>query len=176
VSKRLVELHGGSIDGKSEGLGKGSEFRVHLPILLQAESQELIPVQTNNEPAVSSGPHRVLLVDDNVDTADTVAELARVWGHEVVVAHDGRTAIELVSRFRPDIAVIDIGLPEMNGYELARRLRRMPGMNHLPLVAMTGYGRDEDRKESEQAGFNLHLVKPVDATRLVHLFATLDLD
>jgi two-component system CheB/CheR fusion protein len=176
VSKRLVELHGGRIDGKSTGLGKGSEFRVHLPISPEVESHEPSQVQAISKPAKSSGRHRILLVDDYVDTVETVAELARAWGHEVAVAHDGRMALEIASQFRPDLAVIDIGLPEMNGYELARRLRQLPAIKGVPLVAMSGYGRNEDRKESQEAGFNLHLVKPVDAARLAHLFATLDVD
>lgn len=176
LSKRLVELHGGRIEGHSDGLGKGSDFTVHLPIVTEdtLDSRPPRPPQSLDTAAAFSSVRRVLLVDDNVDSADSVAEIARVWGHEVAVAHDGRTALELVSGFRPDIALIDIGLPEMNGYELARRLRQLPVMANVPLVAMTGYGSNEDRTESEQAGFNLHLVKPVDSARLERLLATLD--
>src|SRR5216684_865010 len=183
VTKRLVELHGGHIEGYSEGLGRGSKFTVHLPIMRDAGNR----TDSRNEergdknasrkaPEPSAAPsniHRVLIVDDSADTAESVAELARSWGHEVAVAQDGPTALEVVTRFRPDIALIDIGLPEMNGYELARRLRQISGMETTRLVAITGYAREEDRRAAQEAGFSLHLTKPVDPVRLKKLLATL---
>jgi two-component system CheB/CheR fusion protein len=174
VTKRLVDLHGGRIEGYSEGLGKGSEFVVHLPILPEEETQDESAKQEIPEFAASiSEAHRVLIVDDNSDTADATSELAVSWGHQVAVAHDGRDALEVARRFRPEIALIDIGLPEMSGYELARRLRELPGLETAQFVAITGYGREEDKRAAQEAGFNLHFTKPVDPIRLKRLLATL---
>ena len=173
VAKRLVELHGGRIAAHSKGLGQGSEFTMHLPVTSEAESQ---PEPRRREitpplPAVSIS-HKVLIVDDNRDMAEATAELATLCGHQVATAQDGPTALELASTFRPDIALIDIGLPQMDGYELARRLRKLPGMERVLLVAMTGYSREQDRRASREAGFALHLVKPVKSERLEALLAT----
>ena len=174
VAKRLVELHGGRIEGHSEGLGRGSEFTVHLPAMQESEKQSDWPQEERPETsAMVSAIRRVLIVDDNFDTAEAVAEIARSWGHEVKVAKDGPTALELASQFRPDIALLDIGLPEMNGYELAQRLRQLPGWKAVRLVPITGYGREADSRAAHESGFNLHLVKPVDAVRLERLLATL---
>ena len=123
--------------------------------------------------AAASVTHRVLIVDDNADTAATVAEFAKLLGHEVAIAPDGTAALELAGQFRPDIALIDIGLPQMNGYELARRLRDLPEMERVPLVAVTGYAREEDRQAALAAGFNLHLAKPIEPARLERLLTTL---
>jgi two-component system, chemotaxis family, CheB/CheR fusion protein len=112
-------------------------------------------------------------VDDNPEMTDVVAELARSLGHEVAVAPDGPTALDCVAAFRPEIALIDVGLPGMSGYELARRIREMPSMKEVLLVAVTGYGSDDDRRMALEAGFSLHLVKPVDPDRLETILATL---
>jgi len=182
VTKRLVELHGGRIEGQSEGLGRGSKFTVHLPTMRDAgnrtdsrnqETGDKSDSRKAAEPSAASNIHRVLIVDDSADTAQSVAELARSWGHEVAVAQDGPTALEVVTRFRPDIALVDIGLPRMNGYELAQRLRQIPGMETARLVAITGYGSEQDRRAAQEAGFSLHLTKPVDPDRLKKLLATL---
>jgi two-component system CheB/CheR fusion protein len=183
VAKRMVELHGGSIEGYSEGLGRGSEFRVQLPIMREDRIQNG-PVKqpaenkTGSESSPEPGPtesttRRVLVVDDNIDTAESEAELAKLWGHEVAIAQNGPAAIELAIKFQPHIALIDIGLPEMNGYEVARRLRQLPDVSKAVLVAITGYGREEDQKAAREAGFDLHLTKPVDPVRLEKLLATL---
>jgi two-component system CheB/CheR fusion protein len=174
VTKRLVELHGGRIEGHSEGLGRGSKFTVHFPVMREAQNQSDSRQEDTPEPsAAGSATHRVLIVDDSSDMVETVAELARTWGHDVAVAQDGPAALELASKFRPDIALIDIGLPEMDGYVLARQLRQQPGVETALLVAMTGYGRQEDRRAAHEAGFALHLVKPLDPVRLERLLATL---
>jgi two-component system CheB/CheR fusion protein len=183
VAKRMVELHGGSIEGFSEGLGRGSEFRVQLPIMREDRTQNGPPMQPAEnkspsanppEPAASeSAVRRVLVVDDNVDTAESEAELVKLWGHQVAIAQSGPAAIELAIKFQPHIALVDIGLPEMNGYEVARRLRQLPHVSRALLVAITGYGREEDQKAAREAGFDLHLTKPVDPVRLEKLLATL---
>jgi two-component system, chemotaxis family, CheB/CheR fusion protein len=174
VTKRLVDLHGGRIEGYSAGLGKGSEFTVHLPVLKEAEKQNDSPkLETPMASAAVPSSHKVLIVDDIADTAEATSELAVSWGHQVAVAHDGPDALEVARKFHPDIALIDIGLPEMNGYELARRLRELPDMGTALLVAITGYGREEDQRAAREAGFNLHFTKPVDPVRLKKLLATL---
>ncbi|MGC2305203.1 chemotaxis protein CheB [Candidatus Binatus sp.] len=183
VAKRMVELHDGTIEGYSEGLGRGSEFRVQLPIMREDRTRNgPVNQPVENKVSAESSPElrasesavrRILVVDDNIDTAESEAELAKLWGHEVAVAQSGPAAIELASKFQPDIALIDIGLPEMNGYEVARRLRQMPDVSKTLLVAITGYGREEDQKAAREAGFDLHLTKPVDPLRLEKLLATL---
>ncbi len=184
VTKRLVELHGGHIEGHSEGLERGSEFTVHLPTMRDAvnrtdsrneEAEDKSDSLKASEPSAVAPSHtrRVLIVDDSADTAESLAELIRSWGHEVAIAQDGPTALEIVTRFHPDIALLDIGLPEMNGYEVARRLRQIPGMGTARLVAITGYASQQDRKAARQAGFDLHLTKPVDPVRFKKLLATL---
>jgi CheY-like chemotaxis protein len=179
----MVELHDGSIEGYSEGLGRGSEFRVELPILREDRTRNgPVNQPAENKLSTESSPElrasesavrRVLVVDDNVDTAESEAELAKLWGHEVAIAQNGPAGIELASKFQPHIALIDIGLPEMNGYEVARRLRQLPDVSKTLLVAITGYGREEDQKAARDAGFDLHLTKPVDLVRLEKLIATL---
>ena len=173
VTKRLVEMHGGRIEGYSEGLGRGSEFTVHLPTLPGAENHDGLLGERPVKAVDGASPHRVLIVDDSSDTVEAMADMARLWGHQVEVANDGSTALDLVTRFRPEIALIDIGLPVMDGYELARRLRQLANMKTVPLIAISGYGRAEDRRAAEQAGFDLHLVKPIDPVRLERLLATL---
>ncbi len=158
--KSLVELHGGRVQAHSEGAGKGSEFVVELPMLAAAE------VQPREERSITPLPgerrlgRRVLVVDDNPDAAEMLGEGLRMLGYEVAIAHDGPQALEAVGRFTADAAVLDIGLPVMDGYELARRLRKQCGSS-LRLLAVTGYGQSVDRARSKRAGFDEHFVKPV---------------
>ena len=157
--KRLVELHGGRVEAISEGPGKGSEFVVHLPAL-PAE----IPESQADDLLGSIAPGRalrVLIVDDNADAVETLAMILRLWQHEVQVAHDGTQALQVAAAFRPDVVLLDIGLPGMSGYEVARHLRKQTGKRDMVLVALTGYGQEEDLRRSREAGFDLHLVKPV---------------
>jgi CheY-like chemotaxis protein len=114
------------------------------------------------------------LVDDNVDAAESLAMLLRLWGHEGAIAHDGPGALRAAEEQRPQVALLDIGLPSMDGYELARRLRPLPGMGQVVLVALTGWGQEEDRRRSEEAGFDHHLVKPVNLADLQQLLGALD--
>ena len=177
LARRLVEMHEGQVEVHSEGLGRGSEFIVRLPLSLTSDflmpdnliDQEL-PLEYVGAPSGTQCPGRkILVVDDQVDTVQSLAELLEIWGHMIRVAYDGRTALELMHAFHPDIVLLDIGLPVMNGYEVARRMREMPDLADTLLVALTGYGQQEDRRRSQESGFNLHMVKPVDLVALREL-------
>jgi two-component system CheB/CheR fusion protein len=170
--RRLVELHAGAITASSPGLGRGSEFVVRLPALPGT------PVHEDSQARREAGSRfpkpsrrRILVVDDNVDAAESLALLLQVQGHEVEVAHDGPLALKTAERFRPEVVLLDIGLPRMDGYQLARLMREQPWGNGTLIVALTGYGQDEDRQRSAAAGFNAHLVKPVDLECLAQLLA-----
>ncbi|MES1245112.1 MAG: ATP-binding protein [Acidobacteriota bacterium] len=167
--RSLVERHGGRVEAHSEGPGRGSEFVVRLPVLAGAFSAEPVP-QADGTPALP-GSARVLLVEDNVDAADALAELLRLWGHEVEVVHDGAAAVAKAGEVRPDVVLLDIGLPGMDGFQVARGLRALPGLRGALLVALTGYGQEGDRRRSAAAGFDHHLVKPVDLEELRRLVA-----
>jgi signal transduction histidine kinase len=162
--RRLVELHGGTITAASEGVGLGSEFVMRLPAITPAASNGQAAASQGEDlqaSAAGSGPRRILVVDDNVDATTTLGMLLSVEQHAVHVAHDGPTALEAAKEFRPDVILLDIGLPRMDGYEVARRLREEPDLKNVLLVALTGYGQEEDRRRSTEAGFDFHLVKPV---------------
>lgn len=172
--RSLVEMHGGTVQAHSDGLGKGSEFVVRLPIL--SEQQHIVggrPAGGPSAPARAAPKRRILVVDDNVDAAESLALLLRLEGHDVWVAHDGPAALTAVNANAPDIVFLDIGMPVMNGYEVAQRLRQRPGVNNVLLVAMTGWGQEEDRRRSQEAGFDRHLVKPVEPEALQQLLAAL---
>ncbi|HSN30249.1 MAG TPA: ATP-binding protein, partial [Kofleriaceae bacterium] len=166
IAKSLCELHGGTLDATSAGPGGGSTFTIRLPA-------STLPVAPSNRPTarmhklVKSA--RVLVVDDNVDSAQMLDAFLRELGHEPVVAHDGPGALEVLDRFVPDVAVLDIGLPVMDGYELARRLRERLGPEKLRLIAMTGYGQESDKQRATEAGFDHHLVKPIALDALTSL-------
>jgi PAS domain S-box-containing protein len=164
--RSLVDLHGGTVSASSEGLGKGSEFVVRIPLL---EGTRATPAkeQVTAPPAKNGAHQRVLLVDDNNDVAEVMEELLQAADYDVAVAHDGAEALRLAEQFRPHIAVLDIGLPVMDGYELARRLHNTTDGNKIRLVAVTGYGQPGDRERSQAAGFEEHLVKPVDVEVLL---------
>jgi signal transduction histidine kinase len=162
--KNLVELHGGSVRAFSAGVGNGSEFVIRLPLL------KAVPVadeSTQSTEQRSDVCHRILVVDDHAGSASTLATLLRMLGHEVEIAHNGHDALDQAGRFRPGIAILDIGLPDMNGYELAARLLQLPETKHSTLVALTGYGQDEDRRRSAEAGFHHHVIKPVERETLL---------
>jgi signal transduction histidine kinase len=172
--KALVELHGGSVTAASAGPGQGSTFTVHLPGLVAPPrlTQPCHQAARQGEAGSPVGrPLRVLLVDDNADGAFVLAELLRHSGHEVRTAANGPAALEAARCWRPQAVVLDIGLPGMDGYEVARRLRLLEGMAGALLVALTGYGRDEDRRHALEAGFNAHLVKPADPDELRQMLA-----
>ncbi|SIN77987.1 GAF domain-containing protein [Singulisphaera sp. GP187] len=168
--RNLVEMHGGSVVVRSEGVGKGSEFIVRLPrrhgVTPASVPLPDVPVPRQPDDASEAPPKRILVVDDNIDGALMLARLLRGWGHQLAVAHDGETAIELSREQAFDVVLLDIGLPGMNGYEIAQALRSQAGFEQTLLVALTGYGQGEDRRRSSEAGFDHHLVKPVDPLAL----------
>ena len=165
---RLVEMHHGRVEVFS-ALGRGSEFVVHLPATPTPTPR---PPPTPEATAESAGPSlRVLVVDDNVDSTGSLALLLTLSRHEVRTAHDGLSALEAAVDFRPDVVLLDIGLPKMDGYEVAKRLRQAPALKNVLLIAMTGYGHESDRQHSREAGFDHHLIKPVDFDQLQHILA-----
>jgi len=168
--KRLVEMHGGRVEARSEGLGRGAEFIVWLPVV---DAQHEPAAESAPPPAVTGAESaqslRILIVDDNVDAADSIAMLLGMEGHQTRTVNTARAALLAVPDFAPDVVLLDIGLPEMDGYEVARRLRAQNGQDEMRLVAVTGYGQPADRRRSQAAGFDEHLVKPVEPALLNEL-------
>lgn len=169
--KRLVELHGGTIEAISQGLGEGSEFVVRLPALGEEPRSPGGSEQAVESSAVALPAYRVLVVDDNVDAADTLAILLQMMGQDVQVAHSGASGLALAQDFCPQVVFLDIGMPGMDGYEVCRRLRQQPGTEGAVVIALTGWGQDEDRRRSHDTGFDHHLVKPVEPDTLGELLA-----
>jgi len=162
LARRLVELHGGKLEASSPGLGKGSEFVVSLP-LAKPVAEETRPAATLTASAPpEAASRRVLLVDDNIDFSTSLAALLRALGHEVRVAESGAEGLRAAAEFRPQFVFLDIGMPGMNGYDLARGLRRLPGGAAMVLTAVTGWGQDKDRQRAREAGIDHHLTKPVE--------------
>jgi len=173
--RRLVEMHDGTVEAHSDGPGKGSEFVVRLPLATDEQNQ----TECNGEEDAGSiignafSKLRILVVDDNRDTAESLAKLLKHMGNEVCIANDGPSALDAAANFRPNVVLLDIGLPGMSGHDVARRMRQMPEVKDAVLVAQTGWGQDEDKRQSIEAGFTAHLVKPVDAAELRRLLAGL---
>jgi PAS domain S-box-containing protein len=170
IVKRIVEMHGGKVEAASAGLGHGSEFVVRLP-LAETPTTKSNPI-SNTTGDLGASKLRVLVVDDNKDAADSLAMLLRTLGHDVLVVHSGIAALTTGPVYLPDVALLDIGMPEMDGYELARLLREQPQFHDIRLVALTGYGRDADQQRSHSAGFSDHLVKPAQFDALRNLLAS----
>ncbi len=161
--RRLVEMHGGSVTAHSEGPGKGSEFVVRLPALPEDRKGELLRKRADDKQVVApTARRRILVVDDNVDAAESLAVLLRLEGHEVRVACDGPAALAAAQADPPEMVVLDLGMPGMDGFEVARRLRALPGSDGVLLVALTGWAQGEDRRRCHEAGFDGHLPKPVE--------------
>jgi PAS domain S-box-containing protein len=169
--QRLVEMHGGSVEARSDGPGTGSEFLVHLPIAENVDGQRTQGAPGGEQEAMAPAARRILIVDDNADAADSLGVLLRMMGNEVYTAHDGLEAVGAAAAFQPDVALLDIGLPKLNGYEVARRIREQNGGSDMVLIALTGWGQEEDRRRSRAAGFNHHMTKPVEFGALQRLLA-----
>ena len=167
LAKRLVEKHGGTIEARSDGLGAGSEFIVRLPT---AEANHVSkPATSGEQPAEFVGSRRVLVADDNVDSANSLGMMLQATGHEVRTAHDGAEAVRFAEEFRPDVAILDIGMPKMNGYDAAQRIRAEDWGKAIVLIALSGWGQEDDKRRSREAGFDTHLTKPVDFKTLRNL-------
>lgn len=170
--KGVVELHGGSVCVRSDGTGKGSEFVVRLPVATAPA-----PIQTPPPAVAESSPpaarRRILIADDNEDSADSLAQLLEIQGHEVATAYDGEQAVALAEAMRPDVALLDLGMPKVNGFDACRRIREQPWGRNVYLVALTGWGQDDDRRRTREAGFDHHFVKPLESEALERLLASL---
>jgi CheY-like chemotaxis protein len=164
IVKQLVAMHGGTVTAHSEGTDKGSEFVVRLPALTRKTAvDKSAAIWQPQQPQIK---RRVLIVDDNHDSADMMAALLQAWGHQVRTEYDGPSTIAAATPFQPEVVLLDIGLPGMNGYEVATQLRKSAHLHSVVLVAVTGYGQDDDRRRVREAGFDHHLVKPVDPAAL----------
>jgi len=170
LAKRLVEMHGGTVEARSEGPGKGSEFVTRLPIVVEA-SRPQESVREAEQGVTSS--HRILIVDDNRDGADSLSEILRILGHDTRTAYDGQEGVDVAGEFQPDVLLLDIGLPKLSGYEVCRRIREQSWGKGVVLIAVTGWGKDDDRRRSHEAGFDHHMVKPVDPQALMKMLAGL---
>jgi CheY-like chemotaxis protein len=169
--KKLIEMHDGTIQVSSGGLGKGSEFSVRLPLVTVAKPEPLaVPANLYSETKMR---RRIMVVDDNLDSADSLSMMLELLGHEVSAAHDGVEAVETARSFRPDVAFLDVGMPRMNGYEAARLIRLQPECAGVILVALTGWGQEEDKRRSHEAGFDVHMVKPIDYNAVEKLISDL---
>ena len=168
--KQLVQMHNGRVEVHSDGPGQGSEFIVRLPTVAKQEerssSRDAVTL-----PSQENGHHRVLVVDDNLDSAESLSMMIQLLGHEVSAAHDGHEAVEAAKRFKPDVAFLDLGMPRMNGYDAARVIRQLPECADVMLVALTGWGQEEDKRRSQEAGFDKHMVKPIDFDALQKLLS-----
>ena len=171
----LVELHGGRVEARSGGIGQGSEFIVYLPIGDGPAPIEAQPTGDRNEEA-GGRTQRILVVDDNRDAADSLATMLRMSGHETRTAYDGSEAVQAAQAFRPEIVLMDIGMPKMNGYEAARRIRQESWGERMVLIALTGWGQEEDKRRAVEAGFDHHLTKPIEAAALEKLLAGINSD
>jgi signal transduction histidine kinase len=179
--QRLVEMHGGSVSARSDGLGQGSEFSIRLPLFIRETVESGQPIQQlsaleqsmTNAEGPARTQRRILVADDNNDALESLATLLQLSGHEVYTAANGAMALESAEAHRPEVALLDIGMPKLDGYEVARRIRAQPWGQRITLVALTGWGQDSDRRRSQEAGFDSHLVKPLDLDKLMELLAAL---
>ena len=170
--KRLVDMHDGSVKATSKGPGLGSEFVVRLPLMIEASRLQASGAE--DEPAATMSSLRILIVDDNRDGADSLSEMLKLMGNDTRTAYDGQQGVDLAGVYRPDVILLDIGLPKLNGYQACRHIRGQPWGKDAVLIAVTGLGQEEDRRRSNEAGFDHHLVKPVDPLALMKMLAELD--
>jgi CheY-like chemotaxis protein len=174
IVKRLVEMHGGTVEARSEGPGMGSEFLVRLPVVLSLAHGQEQAGDGDQRLARPTVRRRILVVDDNVDIADSLAMMLEMTGNEVRTAHDGLEGVAAAAAYRPDMILLDIGMPKMNGYEACRRIREQPWGKGILIAAVTGWGQEEDKRRSQEAGFDHHLLKPVELTAIAKLLAELE--
>jgi CheY-like chemotaxis protein len=170
IVRSIIEMHGGTTEARSDGPGRGSEFVIRLPLLDPKRVPR--PAASLATAAGAGGGYRILVVDDNEDSAAALAIVLRLCGNTVEMAHDGYDAVAAAQRFAPDVVLLDIGMPGLNGLEAARRIRAEAWGRGMMLVAQTGWGQDEDRRRSHEAGFDAHMTKPVDHVKLLKLLAT----
>jgi len=175
LSRKLAEMHGGSLEAHSEGVDKGSEFTLRIPLFVTRPLSEEGRGHAAAPTAVSQSiPQRVLIVDDNVDVAATLNLLLKALGHETCVVHDGVAALKMAVEFHPDVVLLDVGMPGLDGYEVARRLNALKSKRAFRIIAVTGWGQEADRTKSREAGFDLHLLKPVNVDELVRALSEED--
>jgi signal transduction histidine kinase/ActR/RegA family two-component response regulator len=167
LAKQMIELHGGRIEARSDGPGRGSEFRVFVPRAAELPAMQELAANVPPVSVLGADGIRVLVVDDNVDAADILSEFLKLAGYQTRVAYDGRSAVEMAETLEPAVVLLDLGLPHLNGFEVARRLRSLPWGGSACLIALTGWGQEEDLQRSREAGFDEHLTKPVDPERLL---------
>jgi CheY-like chemotaxis protein len=176
LARRLAELHGGTIRATSAGLGQGSEFIVRLPIAVEDDVDQSVPCEEASPARADEPPiegRRTLVVDDNLDVAQSLAMLLRLIGQDVRVANHGHAALELARAELPEVVFLDLGMPEMDGFEVARAFRADAALQQVVLVALTGWGQEEDRRRTREAGFDFHLVKPVALSDLQSILAAI---
>jgi CheY-like chemotaxis protein len=171
--RNLVEIHGGSVEAYSDGLGKGSEFIVRLPVLKIVTSEPRVPIVSQSDLPKDFSHLRIMVVDDNKDAAVSLGMLLKLMGHVVTIAHSGVDALEDAALKSTEVVLLDIGMPGMDGYEVARKIRLIPELEKIVLIALTGWGQDEDRRRTAEAGFNYHLVKPLDQQELIKTLSTI---
>jgi CheY-like chemotaxis protein/anti-sigma regulatory factor (Ser/Thr protein kinase) len=171
LAQQIAELHDGTIEAHSDGVGRGSEFVLRLPIIAAAPKAATAPQRTAEH--VSRTSRRVLVADDNRDVAESMAMLLEFAGHEVLTAFDGEEAFRAIEEHMPEVALLDIGMPKANGYEVASRVRASAWGRDIYLVALTGWGQESDKRRAEQAGFDMHLVKPVAPETIEEVLETL---
>jgi CheY-like chemotaxis protein len=171
--KGLVGLHGGSVEARSDGLGKGSEFLVYLPhAMVRAAAEAPQADAPPSRPVMRA--LRVLIADDNRDSAESLGMLLEMSGHEVQLAHDGTQALAMAAEKRPDVALLDIGMPGMDGYEVAMNIRKAPWGPNITLIAITGWGQEDNKRLARNAGFDHHLTKPMDSSVLEAILTTVE--
>ena len=173
LARRLVEMHGGRIDARSSGPGEGSEFRVHLPLAREQDRRRVSDPHRSDRSGSDTSGHRVMVVDDNRDAAESLGMLLRLRGMHVHVAHDGASALKAFPTFHPTVVLLDLGMPGMDGYEVAEQIRRRPDSGKVTLIALTGWGHAEFRQRSRESGFAHHLVKPVELDALLGLLGSI---
>jgi CheY-like chemotaxis protein len=173
LARKLVEMHGGRLTAHSEGVGKGSTFVVHLPLSARTEQDVTTGTHPTSEVATGSVTQRVLVVDDNRDAADSLGTLLQLQGAEVRVVYDGHAALGVLREFRPTVIFLDLGMPGLDGFEVARRIRQREDFRGIALVAVTGWGQEQDRRRTRAAGFDRHLVKPIDPGNMHSVLASL---